>query len=365
MTTAPVLALPNFSLPFELETDACSRGVDAVLMQLGMWGTYTRAKTHLYWTKMKQDIIHFVATCDICQCNKNEHSAPAGLLQPLPIPNSAWQHISMDFIEGLPLSNKKYVILVVVDRLTKYSHFIALSHPFTALSVAKEFLHHIFKLHGLPSSIRKNVTIQALYGYTPPHLVFPVHTTTSVASVQEYLQERDHMLQLLKEDLAKAQDRMKYFADKHRSDRSFDVGDMVFLKLQPYRHSSVALRKNFKLSSKYYGPFEVLQKIGVVAYKLKLPVGSRIHPIFHVSQLKKKIGLHLPVTSSLPLVDTSGSFIVTPLEVLASRVTLRADEHIPQLLIHWSNSTPEEATWEDTSHIQAQFPNFILEDKDA
>lgn len=119
----------------------------------GMWGTYTRDKSYFYWPKMKPDIIHFVSTCDTCQCNKHEHSAPAGLLQPLPIPGTAWKHISMDFIEGLPLSNKKSVILVVVDRVTKYSHFISLSHPFTALSVAKEFLHHIFKIHGLPSSI--------------------------------------------------------------------------------------------------------------------------------------------------------------------------------------------------------------------
>ncbi|XP_026459077.1 uncharacterized protein LOC113359700 [Papaver somniferum] len=164
---------------------------------------------------------------------------------------------------------------------------------------------------------------QALYGYLPPHLAFPVHSTTSVVSVQEYLQWGDHMLQLLKEDLLKAQDRMKFYADNSRCDRSFNVGDWVFLKLQPYRQSSVSLRNNLKLWARYYGPFEVLQKVGTVAYKLKLSIGSRIHPAFHVSQLKKKIGQHMIPSTSLPLLDTSGDFIVLHVVVLAYRESLR------------------------------------------
>lgn len=119
----------------------------------GIRGTYSRAKSHFFLPRMKHDIIEFVSACDTCQFNKGDHSFPSGLLQPLPIPEFAWQHISLDFIEGLPLSNIKNVILVVVDRLTKYSHFYYLCHPFTAMKIAKEFLAHVFKLHGLPSSI--------------------------------------------------------------------------------------------------------------------------------------------------------------------------------------------------------------------
>ncbi|GKF33709.1 retrotransposable element Tf2 [Tanacetum coccineum] len=102
---------------------------------------------------LKQDVKTFVALYEVCQRNKSDLAADPGLLQPLPIPNLIWTDISMDFIEGLPLSPGKSAILVVVDRLTKYSHFIALSHPFTATQVANAFIDHVYKLHGLPKTI--------------------------------------------------------------------------------------------------------------------------------------------------------------------------------------------------------------------
>jgi transposase InsO family protein len=102
---------------------------------------------------MKQQIIDFVKNCHVCQKNKYDNIPYPGLLQPLPLPEMAWTHISMDFIEGLPKSQNKDVILVAVDRLSKYAHFIALSHPYNAAEVAQLFLDNIFKLHGLPKVI--------------------------------------------------------------------------------------------------------------------------------------------------------------------------------------------------------------------
>lgn len=89
-----------------------------------------------------------VRNCSICQSVKYDTTAYPGLLQPLPIPTEVWTDVSMDFITGLPLSQGKSVILVVVDMLSKYAHFIALSHPFTAIQVAQVYLDNIFKLHG-------------------------------------------------------------------------------------------------------------------------------------------------------------------------------------------------------------------------
>lgn len=102
---------------------------------------------------MKRDIKKYCEECLICQKNKTLALTPAGLLSPLEIPNEVWSDISMDFIEGLPKSAGKEVIFVVVDRLSKYAHFIAIKHPFTASSVAAEFVKEIVGLHGYPQTI--------------------------------------------------------------------------------------------------------------------------------------------------------------------------------------------------------------------
>lgn len=119
----------------------------------GVQGTYMRLRGSFYWHGMKSAMVKLVQECDICQRNKPSSGCSPGLLQPLPIPHLAWTHISMDFVEGLTKSAGKDVILVVIDRFTKYGYFIALSHPYTAESVAKIFLDTIYKLHGPPISI--------------------------------------------------------------------------------------------------------------------------------------------------------------------------------------------------------------------
>ena len=89
----------------------------------------------------------------MCQRIKHETTKPAGLLQPLAIPYKPWTDISMDFVESLPKSQKQDVVLVIVDRLTKFVHFIPLSHPYSVEKVATLFIQHVFKLHGMPISI--------------------------------------------------------------------------------------------------------------------------------------------------------------------------------------------------------------------
>lgn len=100
-----------------------------------------------------KDVTGFVLACEVCQRCKHEQVAYLGLLQPLAIPDQAWEQISMDSVEGLPKSEGRNVILVVVDRLTKFAHFISLSLPFTNQEVARTLLDSIVKIHGLPLSI--------------------------------------------------------------------------------------------------------------------------------------------------------------------------------------------------------------------
>ena len=98
--------------------------------------TIQRARKDFVWPGMKSDVKKFIRECDISQRVKAENLSPVGLLQPLPILDRPWLSISMDFIKGLPLSHGYSVILVVVDRLTKFGHFFPLKHPFTADKLA-------------------------------------------------------------------------------------------------------------------------------------------------------------------------------------------------------------------------------------
>ena len=102
---------------------------------------------------MRSDIKKFVAKCDTYQQNKSLTTTLDGLLQPIPLPLQTWEEITMDFIEGPPKVNGGSTILVVVDRLRKYAHFINLKHPFSAQTVAASFMKEVVQLHGIPTSI--------------------------------------------------------------------------------------------------------------------------------------------------------------------------------------------------------------------
>jgi hypothetical protein len=119
--------------------------------------------------------------------------------------------------------------------------------------------------------------------------------------------ERQAATRMLKEQLIRAHNRMKKYANSKRSERKFHIGNWVYLKLHMYRQISVqGNTSTHKLKQKYYAPFEILEKIGVVAYKLNLPTGSLIHHVFHVSQLKKGKGSMRNSVLKLPVLSPSG-----------------------------------------------------------
>jgi hypothetical protein len=119
----------------------------------GADATYQRLKRLFAWTGLKAQVKDFIKQCDVCQHAKHSHSPPAGLLQPLPIPTGPWREITMDFIDGLPMSEGCNTIMVVVDRFTKFAHFLPLRHPYTAQTVARVFVDSVVKLHGMPRTI--------------------------------------------------------------------------------------------------------------------------------------------------------------------------------------------------------------------
>jgi hypothetical protein len=174
---------------------------------------------------------------------------------------------------------------------------------------------------------------KALYGRDPPSLTRYNYNATDPIPVQEQLTERDTLLARLKSQLLKAQQVMKSQADKKRRDWKFEIGDLVMVKLQPYRQHSAALRKNYKLSMRYFRPFSILERIGAVAYKLELPHTARIHPVFHVSQLKPFKGEVGEPYLPLPLPTTDNGIIAQPASVIDCRMLVQGQQHIPQVKI--------------------------------
>lgn len=345
----------------------------------------------------------------------------------------------MDFIEGLPRSQGYEVIMEVVDRLSKYAHFLPIARPYTALSVARAFMDQIFKLHGMPPSIisdrdlvftsifwkelfklqgtqlkhssayhpqtdgqtevmnrclesylcyfvgvqpqewakwlslaewwyntslhsSKGMTpFEAVYGIAPPRLLSYILGTTHVQAVDKQLKSHKQIATLLKENPDAARQRMKRQADLHRPERSFQTVEWVYLRLQPYRQNSVAMRRNLKLSPRFCGPYQVLQKIGNVVYKLALPSDSRIHPVFHVPQLKKKLGQVTPQTTLPHILDGLPQAI--PEAIIARWLVKRRDRAVAEVLVQWVGASEDNATWENYNCLQARFSAINLEDK--
>ena len=143
------------------------------------------------------------------------------------------------------------------------------------------------------------------------------------------------------------------------------MGDWVYVKLRPHRQISASKKIYSKLTARYYGPFQIEAPIGEVAYKLSLPSTSRIHPVFHVSQLKKAIG-DLPAEKELPPEWEIEAAPKVELEaILSTREVTRKGEKFEEWLIRWKERPVEDASWERAINIQNQFPTFCLEDKAA
>jgi hypothetical protein len=141
---------------------------------------------------------------------------------------------------------------------------------------------------------------EVLYGFAPQQFGLHAADDPPVSDLAAWLHERELMTDIIWQHLNWAKQRMKKQADSNRSERAFQLNEWVFLKLQPYVQSSVADRAHQKLAFKFFGPFRIVERVGSVAYRLELLTSSSIHPVFHVSQLKKSVGAHHSVFDTLP-----------------------------------------------------------------
>lgn len=152
---------------------------------------------------------------------------------------------------------------------------------------------------------------------------------------------------------------MKVHADKRHSERHFEVGDWVYVKLHPYRQRSLLTKNYSKLAHLYYGPFQIQKRIGQAAYKLSLHSTCDVHPTFHVSKLKRQLGRGAMVQKVLPQ-DLDVTTAV-PIAILDTKMVQRGNRAAKQVLIQWNNGTKDEATWEFYYDMQKCFPDLPLE----
>ncbi|GKD05032.1 reverse transcriptase [Tanacetum coccineum] len=207
---------------------------------------------------LKQLIVHFHGDTvgGHSRVRKPDLSAYHGLLQRFPILENFWTEVSMDFIENLPMSHGKSVIMVVFDRLSKCAYFMHLSHPFNASQVAQVFLDRLFKLHGLPESIVSDRGKGEAKGVGD----------SRVKSVDRTLHSREEAVNMLKFHLKMAQDRMQSQVDTHRTNRQIEegtwqqIGSLPQLRedgLPAYRPLAILARRLGKLNNKPVITWEV------------------------------------------------------------------------------------------------------------
>eukprot|EP00253_Pinus_taeda_P005471 PITA_05471 len=265
----------------------------------------------------------------------------------------------MDFITSLPKSRNKSVVMVVVDRLSKYVHFCTLPHPFTPTLVAQSFMDQIFKLHCMPTSIVSDR--DPIFTSNFWQELFRIQSTQLKLSTS-YHPQTDGQTEFVNKCLETylrcfTSEKQLLWVDQHHSERRFQEGDQVFLRLQPYKQTSLKDKGCQKLSPKFYEPYQVLQRIGEVAYKLALPPTPKIHPVFHVSCLKKVIGNNCRIQTSLLELDEEGSIWIQPEQVLDTRVKQLRGRMIKEVLVKWKDTSLDDATWEPTTILQ-QFPQL-------
>eukprot|EP00253_Pinus_taeda_P006262 PITA_06262 len=398
----------------------------------------TTIQNEYFWPGMKKSIVEYLARCLECQQIKAEHQHPAGLLQPLPVPEWKWEIISMDFITGLPRTKRNNdSIFMVVDKLSKVAHFIPVQSTYRSAQIAHIFMQNVFKLHGLPKTIisdrdvkftsafwktlfaelgtqlnfstayhpqtdgqteRVNQMVEDMlraYVMQQPtgwedylHLVEfaynnDYHTSTQMSPFEvlygrkcrtrtswggpedklslgpEMLKEMEDMVKRVRVNLKAAQDRQKNFADRKRRFKEFQVGDHVYIRIEAKR-STLQWSGCAKLAPRYCGPFQILARVGPVAYQLALPSHIRVHNVFHVFVLKKYVydPKHVIRWQEIQ-VESKGEVLVEPLSILDQREVQLRKQVITKVKVQWRHFGPDEATWEDEELMKRTYPDLF------
>ncbi|KAJ0434684.1 putative nucleotidyltransferase, Ribonuclease H [Helianthus annuus] len=400
---------------------------------------YHDISTTYWWPSMKAHIATYVGKCLTCARVKVEYQKPAGLLQQPKIPQWKWEEISMDFVTGLPRSQRgNDTIWVIVDRLTKSAHFLPIKETDKFSTLADVYLKEVVSRHGVPTSIisdrdarftselwqamhksfgsrldmstayhpqtdgQSERTIQTLEDMLRACVIdfgngwekhLPLvefsynnsyHTSIQAAPFEalygrkcrsplcwaevgdsqitgpEIVVDATEKIAQIRQRMAAARDRQKAYADKRRKPLEFEVGDRVLLKVSPWK-GVVRFGKRGKLNPRYVGPFEIIEKIGKVAYKLNLPAElGAVHNVFHVSNLKKCLSdENLIIPFKELTIDERLQFVEEPVEITDRDVKVLKHKRIPLVRVRWNSKRGPEYTWEREDRMTEKYPQLF------
>nr|GEU75874.1 hypothetical protein [Tanacetum cinerariifolium] len=268
---------------------------------------YQDLKKLYWWPNMKAHIATFVSKCLTSAKVKAEHQKPFGLLQQPEILEWKWEKITMDFVLRLPRTLSGYdSVWVIVDRLTNWDRHLPLV----------EFSYN----NSYHASI-KAAPFEALYGQKCRSPVCWSEVGDSQLTSPELIRETSKKIVQIKNWLLTARSRLKSYADVRRKPMEFEVGDKAMLKVSPWK-GVIRFRKRGNLSLRYIGPFEIIERIGPMAYKFELPKKLHgIHSTIHVSNLKKCLAdKNLVILLEEVQLDDKLYFIEEPVEIMDREV---------------------------------------------
>ncbi|XP_049378370.1 uncharacterized protein LOC125843200 [Solanum stenotomum] len=302
---------------------------------------------------------------------KVEHQKPRGYMQCIELPIWKWDMINMDFVTGLPRSFRKFdSIWVNVDRLTKSAHFLTVKTTYTVEEYARLFIKEIVRLHGVPISIISDRGAQfTAYFWKSFKKSLGTQLNLSTAFHPQTDGQAERTIQTLEDMLRACILDFKGCWDDHlpliERGLEFSIGDWVFLKVSP--KGVMRFGKKGKLSPRYIGAYKIIRRVGQVAYELELPQElSSVHPVFHVSMLRKCICDPSHITPT-EYVQVTGdlTYEEVPIAILDRQVWKLRNKEVASVKVLWRNQQVEEVKWEAEEAMKLKYPHlFRIHEKD-
>ncbi|GJW47611.1 putative reverse transcriptase domain-containing protein [Tanacetum coccineum] len=283
-----------------------------------------------WWLGMKRDIATYVSECLTCAKVKAEHQRPSGLLQQPEIPKWNMEKLARLYTDEI-VTRHGVLVSIILDRDAR-------------------FTSRLWK------------TFQKALG-TSPVLWAEIREGSLIGP--ELVQEMTDKVVIIKEKLKAARDRQKSYANNRRKPLEFKVGDRVMLKVSPWK-GVVRFRRKGKLALRYAGPFEILERIGPVAYRLRLSEElSGVHDTFHVLNLKKCLAdASLHVSLDEIKVDKTLRFVEEPVEIMDREIKSLKRSKMSLVKVRWNPKRGPEFTWEREDYMKSKYPQLFVDRAD-